>query len=1093
MSLFLYPRMALVFGLSLVCTFAQPVITEFVASNNSGLSDEDGAFSDWIEIHNPSATALNLDGWYLTDRINNRTMWRVPAVIVPAQGFLVVFASSKNRTNPAAPLHTNFSLSTSGEYLGLVHPDGATVVSEFAPTFPAQQADVSYGVTQPVESVTILAQGSAARGLIPTATFDSTHGTAWRAAAFNDTAWSSGTLGLGYGFPSQVGIDVGAMRNVNGSAYLRTGFNIVTPANILGLSLNIVHDDGFAAWLNGTPIGSRLAPDLASLSWNSLAIGDNANPLANPVTLDLTAALPSLVAGDNVLAIHGLNRSLDSSDLLLLPTLTAQVPSTTEAPQPGYFPTPTPGARNGNASTLILPERVTFSPTDGTFATSRTLTLSGANSAVGQKIRYVLTAPSSAGANPAEPTAASTLYTGPITLTDSRLVSAAVFSADDTRRNLPTFSQHLALETAGENRSDTFTSIMPITVLDLHGFGPLVKDGIYRTAWLHQFAPATGPSALLAPPTLATRGEMRVRGSSSAGFPKKGYNLEVHDSRGASRNLSLLGLPADDDWALVASWLYDKSHIHNAFAYEMSNRIGRYAPRTRLTDVFSNFSGGKLDLSDYAGIYTLMERIQVGPQRVAVTPLNIADITAPAITGGYILKIDRADPDEYSWLTNRGLPNSGYTAVVVHAPELDRLAPAQRDYIRNYVQAMEDALYTDRESNWATRNYLNYLDRASWVDHHILNVLAKNVDGLRLSGYFHKNRGGKIIAGPVWDFDRSLGSADGRDADPTGWRGTGDATDYWNYEWWGTLARDPDFQQAWIDRWQSLRSTTFSTPEFHGLVDQLSGQIGAAAAARDAAKWPDNASRFTDYAGEISHLKNWIASRANWIDGNFTAAPTSTAPAATTRMLSPALGTTILYTVDGSDPRLSGGATSPSAFTITTPVRFDGALTLRARVLHTNAVSFPGSNWSGLLAVDVAAPAGFAGWSAARLPGRAPAEQAIAADPDGDGHSNLIEYALDLDPATADATLPGNLLRPLFVEEGSVRYLEYTYRRRLDRPEVALRVESAPDLSLSPGANWTTASDSRLSLDGVIETRRARIVIGSAPRVFVRLVATTVP
>lgn len=1009
----LYPRAALAATLCCASAFAQPVITEFLASNNAGLRDENNDASDWVEIHNPTTTAINLDGWYLTDNATQLTKWRFPAVTLPAQGFLVVFASNKNRVNPAAPLHTNFALAAGGEYLGLVQPNGTTITSEFAPTFPAQQSDISYGVTLPVESIALLAPSSPARGLIPTASFDAAQGSAWRLPAFDDSAWLAGTLGLGYNFPGNVGLDVGAMQFVNGSAYLRVPFSLSSTTGIIGLSLTLVHDDGFAAWLNNTPAGSRLAPDLAALRWDSFATDNHDSPLANPVTLDLTPAVPALVSGLNVLALHGLNRSLDSSDLLLLPTLTAQRASTSEAPQRGYFAQPTPGARNGNAASLILPERVVFNPGSGPFTPDRTVTLSGANAAAGQKIRYVLITPTSAGATFIEPTSSSPLYAGSLTLTASQMVAAAVFNADDTRRGLIAYSQHLALQTTGSDRSDNFTSALPITVLDLHGFGALSDDNIYRPCWLHQFAPATGPAALLAAPTLATRGEMRIRGSSSANFPKKGYNLEVHDERGSSRNIALLGLPADDDWAMVASWFFDKSHIHNAFVYELSRQIGRYAPRTRFTEVFTNANGGRLDLADYAGIYALTERIQVGTQRVAIASLAPGDLTAPAITGGYILKIDRADADEYSWLTNRGFPASGYTKVVVHAPELADLAPAQRDYIRNYVQAMEDALFADRASGWTTRTHLDYLDRASWVDHHILNVLAKNVDGLRLSGYFHKDRGGKVVAGPVWDFDRSLGSADGRDASPTGWNGTGDGTDFWNFEWWGVIARDPDFQQAWIDRWQSLRTSTFAPASLNGLVDQLSGQIGAAAASRDAAKWPDNASRFGDYAGEINHLKNWLGTRASWIDARFVAPPAATSPALTTRVLTPAPGQTILYTVDGSDPRLAGGAISSTAFTITQPVRFDGALALRARVLTSGPVAFPGSRWSGLLTETVAAPAGFAGWSAARLPAQLPAGQDPQADPDSDGLANFIEYALDLDPATLDAALPDELLRPV--------------------------------------------------------------------------------
>ena len=123
----------------------EPVISEFLAANAETLNDEDGEASDWIEIHNPNAFAIDLDGYYLTDDASNLTQWRLPAVQVPADGYRLVFASAKNRTNPAANLHTNFKLSATGEYLALVLPDGVTIATAFAPGFPAQVTDVSYG------------------------------------------------------------------------------------------------------------------------------------------------------------------------------------------------------------------------------------------------------------------------------------------------------------------------------------------------------------------------------------------------------------------------------------------------------------------------------------------------------------------------------------------------------------------------------------------------------------------------------------------------------------------------------------------------------------------------------------------------------------------------------------------------------------------------------------------------------------------------------------------------------------------------------------------------------------------------------------
>ena len=124
---------------------AQVVLTEFLASNNSRLADVDGEFSDWIEVQNTSASAVNLKDWSLTDDPALPSKWRFPATNLNAGGYLVVFASGKNRTNAGVQLHTSFSLSAAGEYLALFPPDNLLPATEFAPEFPAQKPDISFG------------------------------------------------------------------------------------------------------------------------------------------------------------------------------------------------------------------------------------------------------------------------------------------------------------------------------------------------------------------------------------------------------------------------------------------------------------------------------------------------------------------------------------------------------------------------------------------------------------------------------------------------------------------------------------------------------------------------------------------------------------------------------------------------------------------------------------------------------------------------------------------------------------------------------------------------------------------------------------
>src|SRR5262249_27399861 len=174
---------------------AQLEITEFMALNQTTLKDEDGANSDWIEIHNFSTEPVNLAGWCLTDATNNLAKWQFPATNLAANGYLIVFASEKDRRVPGAPLHTNFKLSGDGEYLALVTPDGATVATEFAPVFPPQVADVSYGRVRNSAPLTLVTTGSVVRALVPTGPG---LGSSWAEVDFDDGSWLSGPGGVGY-------------------------------------------------------------------------------------------------------------------------------------------------------------------------------------------------------------------------------------------------------------------------------------------------------------------------------------------------------------------------------------------------------------------------------------------------------------------------------------------------------------------------------------------------------------------------------------------------------------------------------------------------------------------------------------------------------------------------------------------------------------------------------------------------------------------------------------------------------------------------------------------------------------------------------
>jgi hypothetical protein len=173
---------------------ADVFVSEFMAANSTTLADEDGEFPDWVELHNSGANAVSLLNWGLTDNVSKPFKWRFPATNLPPGGYLVVFASNKDRRVPGAPLHTSFKLDAGGSYLGLTRADGS-IATRFSPQYPTQVADVAYGFSADIQHVTLLTTGAVGHVRVPT---DGMLGLAWTTNGFNDSAWARATNGIGF-------------------------------------------------------------------------------------------------------------------------------------------------------------------------------------------------------------------------------------------------------------------------------------------------------------------------------------------------------------------------------------------------------------------------------------------------------------------------------------------------------------------------------------------------------------------------------------------------------------------------------------------------------------------------------------------------------------------------------------------------------------------------------------------------------------------------------------------------------------------------------------------------------------------------------
>ncbi|MEM7386177.1 MAG: chitobiase/beta-hexosaminidase C-terminal domain-containing protein, partial [Verrucomicrobiota bacterium] len=365
--------------LLLVPAPGQPVITELVAINAASLTDGEGKTPDWIEIHNPEAVDLDLSGYHVTDDAEIPDLYTFPpGTTIPGGGYLVVFASGREApfTDPEGNLHLTFSLNGDGEYLAMHEPGGALIQS-FEPGFPRTREDVSYGLGTAAERLELVGPGSTASWLVPTGEI----GDDWQQSEFDPAGWQVGEGGIGYGHDGLVpdgGDTRASMWFVNASAYLRFPFEVDDPEAIAALDLLVKFDDGFVAYLNGNRVASDGAPDEADLKFDSTATvqrSDEAVTEARTYRIDRSL----LVAGTNVLALHGLNFSAsgaDSADFLLLPELVGTGGSGQGSY--GYFERPSPGEPNGEEPLEGFVEDTKFSHDRGYYTEPFELTITSA-------------------------------------------------------------------------------------------------------------------------------------------------------------------------------------------------------------------------------------------------------------------------------------------------------------------------------------------------------------------------------------------------------------------------------------------------------------------------------------------------------------------------------------------------------------------------------------------------------------------------------------------------------------------------------------------------------------------------------------------
>ncbi len=345
---------------------------------------------------------------------------------------------------------------------------------------------------------------------------------------------------------------------------------------------------------------------------------------------------------------------------------------------------------------------------------------------------------------------------------------------------------------------------------------------------------------------------IELRGNSTQRYPKKPYAIETRDSLGQNLNVSLLGMPEENDWILRASY-FDHTFIRNPLACHMSRMTGRWASRCRLVELVVN--------GEYKGIYILMEKIKRDRGRLDIAELTPDEITAPDVSGGYIYEVTGFED------------NLGQSRYLKY-PKYDEAAPEQISYIQQYDNAFRTVMntnyYTDKVSG-----YRAYIDVQSFVDELIVQEAMRNSDAYGWSGYFHKDREGKINAGPVWDFDQSAGNSSYPDDGVVqGWLFEHPHTSNTPF-FWPLLFGDPLFAYHVRQRWEELREGPFSDVKLMAYVDSIAGMLSFAEQ-REFQKWPvlgeyvwretSGYEQRNTYQKEVDYLKNFLLQRWSWMD-----------------------------------------------------------------------------------------------------------------------------------------------------------------------------------------------------------------------------------
>ncbi len=418
-----------------------------------------------------------------------------------------------------------------------------------------------------------------------------------------------------------------------------------------------------------------------------------------------------------------------------------------------------------------------------------------------------------------------------------------------------------------------FSSNLPIVKLSISQ--PIVDS--YQQTSLDIIDNASGLNSTTDAATFTSNAGVRLRGNAvTQAYPKKSYSLETWLGFNVSNNVPILGMPAENDWVLLAAYP-DRSLLRSKLMLELHDEMDRYAPRMVYCELLVN--------NVYQGIYLFGEKIKRDTSRLDIANLKVTDNFGIELTGGYILNVD--DENGGGFNSNFQPPNAAASQQVkflYEYPDNGDITPAQETYIQSYVDSFEKGLnganFQDSLLGWRAYGANN-----AFIDYIIINELTRNFDAYRIDMYLYKDKGTKLRPGPLWGGDATFANTANCGANGiTGFAydiGTacGTTANLPSF-WWTKLMTDATFLADLKCRYTGYRypGDVLDTAQMFSLIDTFAAQITANnAAMRNFAKYPifginivnEPLPLAANYTEEVEKIKTFLRARIAWLDGRW--------------------------------------------------------------------------------------------------------------------------------------------------------------------------------------------------------------------------------